>query len=76
MPKIKPTQLKITSSLDDGTILKTFFIEINYPFNFENFYKKLDIFVRNENLINQDVKIWFSKKKMKYNSNRSIKLKF
>jgi hypothetical protein len=76
MPKINPSQFRITASLDSGNILKTFFIEINYPFNFENFYKTLDSFIRKENLANQDVKVWFSKKKMKYNSNRNVKLKF
>jgi hypothetical protein len=72
MPKINPTQFKVSAIIENKVVL-CFFVEINHPLNFV-MYKKFDKFVRNKKTVPDNVEIWFSKRKVKFNKNRNIQM--
>jgi len=73
VPKINPTQIKVSAIIENKVVL-CFFVEISYPLDFE-IYKKFDEFVRNKKTIPENIDIWFSKKRVKFNKNRNIEMK-
>jgi hypothetical protein len=73
MPKINPSQFKITINVENN-FLTFFFIETYREFSFCD-YKNIDKLIRDNFEIEGNDKIWISKRKVKYNKNRDIKLK-
>jgi hypothetical protein len=72
MPKINASQFRITINVENN-FLTNFFIETYRKFSLDD-YKAIDELIRENFEIKKNDKVWISKRKMKYNNNRNIKI--
>lgn len=73
MPKINPSQYRITINVNND-FLTSFFAETYRGFFLDD-YKNIDNLIRGNFEIKENDKIWISKRKVKYNKNRDVDLK-